>query len=96
VEPSVSVTEACGTATSFARASVSHLDVHRAFEVADKLDAAGATLGALTSGYSVDDRCYARCYARLQQLGELCGSQGPAEEVALSFRATLGLKVCPL
>src|SRR3981081_2498203 len=29
-------------------------------------------------------------------MGKLCGSQGPAEEVALSFRATLGLKVGPL
>src|SRR5713226_3424043 len=27
---------------------------------------------------------------------KLCGCQGPAEEVALSFRATLGLKVGPL
>src|SRR6266849_148054 len=26
-------------------------------------------------------------------MGKLCGAQGPAEEVALSFRATLGLKV---
>src|SRR5260370_30175811 len=29
-------------------------------------------------------------------MGKLCGSQGPAEKVALSFRATLGLKVGPL
>src|SRR5712692_1514631 len=29
-------------------------------------------------------------------MGKLCGAQGPAEEVALSFRATLGLKVGPL
>ncbi len=29
-------------------------------------------------------------------MGKLCGCQGPAEEVASSFRATLGLKVSPL
>jgi hypothetical protein len=29
-------------------------------------------------------------------MGKLCGAQGAAEEVALSFRATLGLKVGPL
>jgi hypothetical protein len=29
-------------------------------------------------------------------MGKLCGTQGAAEEVALSFRATLGLKVGPL
>ena len=29
-------------------------------------------------------------------MGKLCGAQGTAEEVALSFRATLGLKVGPL
>jgi hypothetical protein len=29
-------------------------------------------------------------------MGKLCGGQGPAEEEALSFCATLGLKVGPL
>ena len=29
-------------------------------------------------------------------MGELGGGYGPAEEVALSFRTTLGLKVSPL
>jgi len=36
------------------------------------------------------------CYPDQQQLGELGGGQGPAEELALSFRAALGLKVGPL
>ncbi len=29
-------------------------------------------------------------------MGKLRGCQGPAEELALTLRATLGLKVCPL
>ena len=29
-------------------------------------------------------------------MGKLCGGQGPAEEVALSFRAVMGLKECAL
>src|ERR1700727_2568524 len=42
---------------------------------------------AKRSDPSMDDRF---CYARLQQLGELCGGHGPAEEVALAFRAVVG------
>jgi len=45
------------------------------------------------SDLSVDDGF---CYARLQQVGELGGGQGPAEEVSLSFRTILGLKIYPL
>src|ERR1700723_3138331 len=48
---------------------------------------------AKRSDPSMDDRF---CYARLQQLGELCGGHGPAEEVALAFRTVVGPKECEL
>src|ERR1700683_571002 len=51
------------------------------------------TRGGRKSDPSVD---HSVCYARLKQMGNLCGGNGLAEEVALSFHTVPGLEECEL